>query len=308
MEIQSLERGLSESFTDSTPFLGDSEALAAAAAQDGYLFFKQLLPKEPVLELRRQILAVAEKYGWVIPGTDGQCDLEEVHRIPGSDLALHIPRHAYADVQRLELFHRLPHHPALIRAYEAILGGRVLPHPRCIARVVLPHREAAPTPAHQDYTHIQGSRAFWTCWFPLGDCPRKLGGLAVLKGSHRGGLRAVAPAAGAGGLAAEVCPGEQVWVGGDFAAGDVLTFPSLTVHKALLNQFPATIRLSCDNRYQAADEPVEQRSLEVHGHVLPWEEVYRDWEKDDLKYYWRKLDLTLSGWDENLRWQKEKIC
>jgi ectoine hydroxylase-related dioxygenase (phytanoyl-CoA dioxygenase family) len=196
----------------------------------------------------------------------------------------------------------------LLAIYEAIFGEPVLPHPRCIARVVLPHREAAPTPPHQDFIHIQGTRRFWTCWFPLGDCPTNLGGVVVLKGSHRGGIRGYSAAQGAGNVAAEVCPGELTWVGGNFESGDLLTFPSMTVHKALRNEYPEQIRLSCDNRYQAVSQPVEKKSLEPHGRVLPWEEVYRDWKSTDLHYYWKKMDLVLSDWDDSIRWQKERIC
>ena len=41
------------------------------------------------------------------------------------------------------------------------------------------------TPIHQDFVHFQGHHDNLTCWTPVGDCPRDLGGLAVLRGSHR---------------------------------------------------------------------------------------------------------------------------
>jgi len=306
--LEAPDQTVLEPFLDSTPLLAHPEKLRQRAEQDGYLFFRQAIPKEPIAELRRQILAICERHGWVIPGTDGCCDLDAVNRLPKEDLTMHIPPAVYAEVQKLELFHRLPHHPRLIAIYEAIFGEPVLSHPRCIARVVLPHHEVSPTPPHQDFIHIQGTRKFWTCWFPLGDCPIDLGGLAVLKGSHRGGIRSHPEALGLGQLGADICSSELTWVGGKFESGDILTFPCMTVHKAWKNEHPDQIRLSCDNRYQAASQPIEHKSLRSHGNVLPWEEIYRDWKSTEGQYYWKKMDLVLSDWDESVRWQKERIC
>jgi hypothetical protein len=39
-------------FRDATPLLSDPVALRAQAARDGYLFFKQLIPKSDVQTLR----------------------------------------------------------------------------------------------------------------------------------------------------------------------------------------------------------------------------------------------------------------
>ena len=53
------------------------------------------------------------------------------------------------------------------------------------------------------------------------------------------------------------------------------------------------LRVSLDNRYQAIGDPIAEHMLEPHLSLLSkftWEEVYRDWESDDLKYYWRQVD------------------
>ena len=55
---------------DSAPLLGDPEALWTRAEEDGYLFFKQLLPKEDVRAVRRDFLAVVDGYGWRKSGQD----------------------------------------------------------------------------------------------------------------------------------------------------------------------------------------------------------------------------------------------
>jgi len=173
---------------------------------------------------------------------------------------------------------------------------------------MLPREDQTPTPPHQDYIHIQGTKNVWTAWIPVGDCPRSLGGLSVLCASHKQGIIPVKKAEGSGGLAVYLCGEDYQWIEHDFAAGDVLIFTSLTVHKALPNSLPGRIRLSCDFRYQPADEEIESKSLKPHYDILPWEDIYRNWKRQDRQYYWKKMDLTFSQWDESLRDQKEDIC
>ncbi len=300
-------------FVDSTPLLGDPVALRARAAKDGYLFFKKRLPAAEVLALRAELLAIIEKYGWRQPGQyalGGLIDYDAINRLTEEEMHrtdVGVTADAYHDVQRLESFHRLPHHPRLLEIYRALFDREVLVHPRHITRLITPHTCMVPTPPHQDFPYIQGSTKTWTCWFPVGDCPRALGGLTVLRGSHVHGYLPVQPAKGAGGFAVPLCPSETDWVEGDYETGDVLTFPSHTVHKALRCQFKDRVRLSLDVRYQPVDEPVDNSSLNPHCR-LTWEEIYAGWKHDDLKYYWRKLPLKVSPWDHGYLQPKRRIC
>ncbi|MFN5929112.1 MAG: phytanoyl-CoA dioxygenase, partial [Roseiflexaceae bacterium] len=52
-------------FVDATPLLSDPIALRAQAQRDGYLFFKQLLPKSDVQTLRTELLQLLAKRGWL---------------------------------------------------------------------------------------------------------------------------------------------------------------------------------------------------------------------------------------------------
>jgi ectoine hydroxylase-related dioxygenase (phytanoyl-CoA dioxygenase family) len=300
-------------FVDSTALLADPAALRARAEQDGYLFFKRRLPVDEILALRAEMLAVVDKYGWRQRGQDalgGLIDYDAINAVPESDMHrtdVGVTADAYHDVQKLERFHRLPHHPRLLEIYQALFGRTVLVHPRHIARMITPHTCMVPTPPHQDFPYIQGTTNTWTCWFPVGECPKSLGGLTVLKGSHRQGYLPVQPAKGAGGFAVPLCPHETEWVEGDYEIGDVLTFPCHTVHKALRCQFKDRIRLSLDVRYQPLDEPVENRSLNPHC-PLTWEQIYEGWKTDDLKYYWRRLPLQMSAWDDGYLQPRRRIC
>ena len=137
---------------------------------------------------------------------------------------------------------------------------------------------------------------------PLADCDIEGGSLAVLEGSHKFGLLPLKFHLGAGNRAAVLS--EEVkacrWVGADFKAGDVLLFPSLTVHKAMENHTLETMRLSVDFRYQVEGEALTEGCLKPHFDRVSWEEIYRDWQSDALKYYWRDKSFDVAPWDEVL--------
>ncbi len=303
-----------QGYKDSSDLLDKPRLLRERAGEDGYLFFRQLLPEDVVLELRKQILQILAKYGWVDeskPLMEAWADIEairneDVEKMTAAGVGVHAQ--AYKDIQCLELFHKLPHHPKLIDIYNILFDGPVLPHPRHIARLMLPADFNKATPPHQDHIHIQGTENVWTSWLPLGDIPKSLGNLSVIPGSHKAGLMTVAPAEGAGGLAAQLCGNDHQWIEDDFKTGDVLMFPSLTIHKSITPTNHKNIRLSVDYRYQSASEVIEEGSLGIHAGVATWEEVYENWESDDLQYYWKKHKLSFKEWDDSIRWQKEKIC
>jgi len=300
-------------FEDSTPWLDQPEALRARAREAGYLFFRRLLPAEAVLAVRRDILGVVDAFGWRAPGQSpegGLLDEAAMNTVPDDALRrdIGVSVEAYEAVQKLESVHRLPHHPAFGRLFGALLGPGAMPHPRHIVRMISCHRAMVPTPLHQDFPLIQGTQNTWTCWFPLGACPREMGSLTVQKGSHRLGCLPVSGARGAGGIMAQLCPGEEgEWIAGDFEPGDGLVFSSLTLHRALANHRRLEMRLSMDIRYQSTDEPIEERSLQPHC-KLGWEAIYAGWEKRDLQYYWRQYPLKLAPFDNRLNQPSVRIC
>lgn len=303
-----------ENYRDSSELLQDPQALRQRAEEDGYLCIRQAVPAQDVLELRRQVLDILRRWGYVAADGDPFEALacpEAMQRFTPEEAGtagVGVPNELYAEVQRLEAFHRMAHQPGLLALYHALLGEPLLVHPRHIMRLMLPTRLNHPTPPHQDFIHIQGTRNVWTCWMPLTEVTPERGGLSILAGSHAGGLLPVRKQEGAGGLEAWLCDCDYDWVQGPMQPGDILTFPSLTVHKSLPNLEGTHVRLSCDFRYQRADEPVDAGSLLPHGNILPWEEIYRDWQDESLQYYWQGFDLDMSEWDESVRWQKENIC
>ena len=55
---------------ESNEILDDAEQLKARLDQDGYLFFRQLIESEPLLELRREMLDVMNRNGWLVAGSE----------------------------------------------------------------------------------------------------------------------------------------------------------------------------------------------------------------------------------------------
>lgn len=281
-------------FTVSNNLLSRPEALRERAADDGYLFFQGMADLDALWDLRRGILTLCAEAGWLAPNTDVMDGIAApgVAHIEGE------PGHmaVYRQVMALEPFHAFAHQPALLAMLDALFDEPTLVHARNIARIIFPQATEHTTPAHQDYIHIQGTPATWTAWMPLGDCPQRLGSLAVLPGSHRQGLCPVQKMLGAGGhgIPLDTLPDE--WVASDFAAGDVLFFHSMAVHRGLPNQTPDRIRVSVDYRYQGESQPVVPASLLPHYGNMPWGDIYADWQSDAFQYYWQEKPLNLVEW------------
>ena len=283
------------------PFLVSNDALDDAAelrrrlADDGYVFFKRLLDPDRVLELRREMLEVIARGGWLRDGTDPFDGIADPSmRCTEGDLGY---TDVYHEVYKLESFHRAGHWPAVLDTMSKLIPDGVLPHPHKVARLWFPQFTDHTTPAHQDFVHFQGNFETLTCWSPVGECPVELGGLAVVPGSHKvDSIMDHHFSLGAGALTVDMDPFEGRWHSNDYEVGDALIFGSLLVHRALANVTEDRLRVSLDNRYQAASDPIAEHMLIPHlvAHSpLSWDEVYAGWETRDLQYYWKDLDLTV---------------
>ena len=116
-------------FVDCTPLLGDRERLQAAARKRGYLFFRGLLPTADVESVRRAVLQVTAHHGALAE----DAAMEDAVARAGVHLTEYDRTPAflsyYQDLQRLRVFHALPHHPRLMAALEPLLGEAVWVHP-----------------------------------------------------------------------------------------------------------------------------------------------------------------------------------
>jgi hypothetical protein len=273
----------------------DAAELQRRLAEDGYLFFRGLLDRHRLLNLRREMLTLMQAGGWLVQGTD------PIDGIANPDARSTEGDAEYTDVYhqvyRLQSFHEIAHSRELIDLLERIRGCTMMPQPQNVARLWFPKFTEHTTPIHQDFVHFQGTHDNLTCWSPIGDCPRELGGLAVLKGSHK--VDRVLEhhfSLGAGSLHVDPTTHSELndeWHTTDYEVGDTLIFPALTIHKALPNLTDDRLRVSLDNRYQRVGDPIAEHMLNPHlGSMSPltWDDVYENWDSDEYQYYWKKHD------------------
>lgn len=239
--------------------------LRALMAEQGYLFFRRLVPADDVLAVRRDVLEQCAAAGWLDPSRHIIDAVVAPGMQPTSEgqppyMAV------YRKVLKLPRFHDFPAHPALMRIAQQLLDGKVLVHPRRIGRMTFPNNTGATTPPHQDHFYIRGSVDTYSCWTPLGACPIALGGLAVWPGTHtRGFLEHNVHHAGAvGGSGVPVDAAEAIWHTTDFEPGDALFFHAFTIHKALPNLSGDRLRISTDNRYQRDGDAIDPGALLPH--------------------------------------------
>jgi hypothetical protein len=281
----------------SNDLLGDRDALRRRFADDGYLYFRELLDPERVRDVRRGILGVTQKLGWTEPGYFPMSQRCIVAPLREEDEEF---MDGYQEVQRLQTFHELAHDPVLLDTVRQVLGDTAFPHPLKIARLAFPDHFEASTPPHQDFPNNQGTPDLTATWIPVGDMPPELGGLAILRGSHKWGLLPMQGHIGAGNRCAVIPPEmaeECRWVTTEFAMGDVLLFPSLTVHASLHNTSEFFMRLSVDFRYQLEGQALTPGCLEPHFRKLTWEQVYEGWDSTAHQYYWRDLDYRVEPFE-----------
>jgi hypothetical protein len=285
-----------EPFRDSTNDLNDAGRLRTRLAEDGYLFLRNLLPRQTILDVRTRLLGKAAEGGWLAPGSPliaGIADPTAACKDPE-------PRYmsVFPGLWSDESLHRLRTAPAVLALFERIFGERALAHPMFVQRNIFPQSDNFDftTGTHQDRVHIGGATSY-AMWMPLGDCPREMGSLAVAAGSHTTGILPTKVGSGAGGMDIAV-PIPGTWVTGDFAAGDALIFQDVTAHKALPNR-TRSIRMSFDARYQKLSEPIADVNLVPYAGCGSWDEVYAGWSSREGQFYWKDLPITVVPLDRS---------
>ena len=277
-------------FTESNDLLDNPPALRKRLRDDGYLFLRDILPKNDVLHLRQRILQCCQEAGWLREGSplmDGLTDHEPI--LEGAEEW----RPVYAKVQALEEFHRLKLHDNIRKIMEDIFQEPVFALPMTIARIAFPRDNERGTQPHQDWLYVGGSTEIISCWAPLGDVPAQVGGLKILKGSHKAGFLSPRSAPGPGGNMVDVDANLE-WLQADYRTGDVLLFKSLTIHAAADNHTPDVIRLSMDFRYAGESHTITEGWLQPHFHWLgdpfSWEVLEQGWRDSPTAHYWERIE------------------
>jgi len=273
---------------DSTAAKHDFESLRTRLADDGYILIRGLHDADEVKAARRMLLENLQRNGQLDPGAP----LDEARAAAGA-------RGAFIGGRKA-----ISHHPAFLSVVESprlmawfsdLFGSPSLTFDYKWIRAVGP---GANTNAHFDVVYMgRGTRQLLTCWTPLGDVDYTTGPLAILGDSPR--LDKVRETYGELDVDRDQAEGhfsrdplelvEQFggrWLTTEFRMGDALVFGMYTMHGSLNNQSDR-FRLSCDTRYQRADQPVDERWVgdEPKAHynwhagdsLKPMDELRRQW-------------------------------
>jgi ectoine hydroxylase-related dioxygenase (phytanoyl-CoA dioxygenase family) len=288
-----------EPLISSNQLLGSTTDLRQQLAATGYLYLRDIVDHGHLRQLRAEILDIFGKYGWLDAAyPKDEARTNAVPTVEGEDAYFEV----YDEVQRLETLHSLPHRPEVLSVMKQAVGETTFPHPLGVARLSFPNNEECTTPPHQDYPNNQGTEELYACWIPLSDCPVSLGGVSILKGSHKLGLMPLDYSLGAGGRQARLSEAADAlpWLTGDFLLGDVLIFGSMTIHRALPNLSGDQFRLSVDYRYQEEHQPLTPPVLEPHFGRMSWPEIYAGWKSKELQYYWKDKQFSVTEWNNAL--------
>lgn len=270
---------------EATDLMHDIPSLRARLAEDGYLLLRGLHDPETVLAARRAILENLAANGQVDTGYPLR---EGVIAPGGKGKFLGGSRATTRSPEFLALVEAEP----LMAFFSELFGAPATTYDYKWLRAV-GHGDF--TGAHYDIVYMgRGTQNVLTCWTPLGEVSLADGPLALLSGSHRieplretYGRMDVDRDRVAGWFTSD--PVEMVdrwggqWLTTEFRPGDALLFGMFTLHGSITNT-TNRYRLSCDTRYQRADEPLDPRWVgdnpqghSAPGDITPIEEARKKW-------------------------------
>ncbi|MCL4505299.1 MAG: phytanoyl-CoA dioxygenase family protein [Chloroflexi bacterium] len=272
---------------DANALLGDMQALRLRMQEDGYLLLRKLHDPAAIKAARRVILQNLNQNGQI----DRNRSLDDAMIAPnarGSFLG------GAKAVTHAGEFLSVVEAPQLMHFFSDFFGPPALTYDykwlRCVG-----HGDF--TGAHYDIVYMgRGTQNLYTLWTPLGDVSYEKGPLAILYGSQHFdriketyGKMDVDRDHVTGSFSND--PVEMTeryggrWLTTEFEMGDALIFGMYTMHGSL-NNTTHQFRISCDTRYQRADEPVDERWVGekpiahyawMQGDTVPMEEARKRW-------------------------------
>ncbi|KAK5723255.1 hypothetical protein LTR15_004952 [Elasticomyces elasticus] len=166
------------------------EEVRARFGADGYIYMKNLIPREEVLDVRQNYFEHLQPTGILKPGTsprEGIFDTTQdpiVHNgVGGKDLPEDLERQ-----RLLQSAHTLPvylaflEHPDLRSFIRKFLGCE---RDVIVKRTLLRHNvpNGLSTGCHYDRIFLRAGEEFLTAWVPFGDCTAAGGGLMYMESS-----------------------------------------------------------------------------------------------------------------------------
>jgi ectoine hydroxylase-related dioxygenase (phytanoyl-CoA dioxygenase family) len=234
-------------FEDSTPLLGDHARLRERAANDGFLFFEDILPADLVDPVRSCARRHFERNGWIVPAAGNPPHMDAVQGAALEGRGWDDPR--WLDFQYVfsadDDFQRLAGDGKIAEILEVLIGEPVWSAAVNFCWLKLPGSPEHTTLPHQDRYYLPDCPRMWTVWVPLVDTSFEVGPLGCIPGSHALGMWNHVDA-----LTAIEVPKGTTWASSEVKVGDIVLFDSLTVHCAWSNVSRSRARVSADIRYE----------------------------------------------------------
>lgn len=279
------------------------EVMLERFQKDGYLFMKNILPKDRVYECRRAYFSHMAPSGLLRPGSDPVDGISSganpkkylppgnLRRLfglkddPESDLYVE----KMISAHEADFYVDFCASPEL-RQFISRLTGWSKPHmlQRTMLRAFVPDSEL--TPVHFDQMYLRaGPPTSLTAWVPIGNVSLEGGGLMYLEGSTDIGMKTENDfAANAGNLTDEERTSafnknmndggflsrdtvgyskerDRKWLIAEYEAGDVIFHNPYMVHASCKNKDPeGRIRLATDLRFVDPEKPYDKRWMKVY--------------------------------------------
>jgi hypothetical protein len=263
-ELEMGGKYLGTGLRDCNAILHDQAALHRQMAEDGYLLIRGLHKRETVWRARRTVIDHLAEGGFLAEGTDP--DLGIVGSAQGHPATLG----RKSICQTPEMRSVIEGKP-IFDFFQHFLGTQPMTYDYKWLRAVRP---GGFTGAHYDVVYMGRGTVgkLFTVWTPLDDIPYEKGGLVLCVGSHNlPGFQKVRDSYGKMDVDRDRVQGwfsddpEEVvekfggkWQTTQYQAGDVIIFGMHTMHMSVNNQTNQW-RISCDTRFQPANEPVDER-------------------------------------------------
>ncbi|MBB4615019.1 phytanoyl-CoA dioxygenase family protein [Novosphingobium taihuense] len=232
-------------FNTSNHLLGDRSALDAAWERDGYWFFRDVLDKDAIADVRAVFMDVLNELGVVEPG---RSDVAIYNGAPLDDYPIKMG----GDPELDPLLARYPSksfisNPKIKAFFEELLGDEVVWVPNTEFHAVPP--SGSSQASRFNYVHADGANnkglKLRVAWIPIAPIDEATGGLAVTEGLHR-------PRMGdfprpPQGIKLSDVP-QDSWRRAEYQPGDLLMFALESPHSGLANRSESFFRMSMDIR------------------------------------------------------------
>ncbi|KAI9664982.1 MAG: hypothetical protein M1821_006430 [Bathelium mastoideum] len=282
-----------------TPRDAPLEEMRRRYDEDGYVWVKELIPREDVLDMRQHYFEHMSPTGILQADTSPRDGIFNKELDPLSHNGVG-PEDLPPEQQQVDLLiaaHVIPayqkfvEHPDLRQFIRTFMNWQ---KEVMVLRTLLRHNVPYGVPAgvHYDRLFLRGGEAeFLTGWIPIGDCSAEGGGLMYLENSTELGKKMEADfmkraesftpeqrisafnanMMSSGQLTQDgehfgrvVAEGKLRWLAADFEAGDVVFHNPYMIHAALQNEDPkGRIRLSTDLRFYEEGAPLDKRWMRV---------------------------------------------